>query len=64
MGMILKDFCFSMGMIADTHKKKVMIIKSKHITYFNFVYNNYHLEEVTSYKYLRFVAMGQEETLI
>jgi hypothetical protein len=50
---ILKDFCSSMGMTVNTNKTKVMIIKSKNITYDNFVYDNNNLEEVTSYKYLR-----------
>jgi hypothetical protein len=49
---ILKDFCSSMGMTVNTDKTKVMIIKSKNITYTNFVYDNNNLEEVTSYKYL------------
>ena len=40
-------------MTIDTNKTKVMIIKSKKITYTSFVYENNNLEEVTSYKYLR-----------
>jgi hypothetical protein len=40
-----------MGMILNTNKKKVMIIKYKRITYNNFVYDNNSLEEVPSYKY-------------
>ena len=48
---ILKDFSFNMGMIVNTDKTKVMIIKSNNITYYTFVYEN-NLEEVTSYKYL------------
>jgi hypothetical protein len=39
-------------MIVNTNKTKVMIIKSKNITYANFVYDNNNLEEVTSYKNL------------
>jgi hypothetical protein len=49
---ILKDFCSSMGMTVNTNKTKVMIIKSKMITYDTFVYDNNSLEEVPSYKYL------------
>jgi len=49
---LLKDFCFTMGMIVNTNKTKVMIIKSKKDTYANFVYDNSNLEEVSSYKYL------------
>jgi hypothetical protein len=41
-----------MGMIVNTDKTKVMIIKSKKITYDTFVYNK-NLEEVSSYKYLK-----------
>ena len=41
-----------MGMIVNTHKKKIMIIKSKKETYANFIYDNRNIEEVTSYKYL------------
>jgi hypothetical protein len=41
-----------MGMIVNTDKTKVMIIKSNKITYDTFVYDNNNLEEVTSYKYL------------
>jgi hypothetical protein len=41
-----------MGMTINTNKTKVMIIKSKKITYANFMYDNNSLEEVTSYKYL------------
>jgi hypothetical protein len=43
---ILKDFCSSMGMTVNTDKTKVMIIKSKNITYDTFVYDNNSLEEV------------------
>jgi hypothetical protein len=49
---ILKDFCSSMGMNVNTGKTKVVIIKSKKITYDTFVYDNNILEEVPSYKYL------------
>jgi hypothetical protein len=49
---ILKDFFSSMGMTMNTNKTKVMIIKSKRITYNTFVYDNNSLEEVPSYKYL------------
>jgi hypothetical protein len=49
---ILKDFCSNMGMIVNTNKTKVMIIKSNKITYDTFIYDNNNLEEVTSYKYL------------
>jgi hypothetical protein len=49
---ILKDFFSSTSMTVNTNKTKVMIIKSKNITYTNFVYDNNNLEEVTSYKYL------------
>jgi hypothetical protein len=48
----LKDFCSSMGMNVNIDKTKVMIIKSKRITYDTFVYDNNSLEEVPSYKYL------------
>jgi hypothetical protein len=48
---ILKDFCSNMGMIVNTDKTKVMIIKSNKIPYDTFVYDNNNLEEVTSYKY-------------
>ena len=41
-----------MGMIVNTNKTKVMIIKSKKDTYTNSVYDNNNLEEVSSYKYL------------
>ena len=42
-----------MGLTINTEKTKVMIIKSKNVTYTNFVYDNNNLEEVASYKYLR-----------
>ena len=41
-----------MAMTVNTNKTKVMIIKSKKVTYTNFVYGNSNLEEVISYKYL------------
>jgi hypothetical protein len=40
-----------MGMTVNTDKTKVMIIKSKKITYNTFIYDNNNLEEVPSYKY-------------
>jgi len=39
-------------MTVNIDKTKVMIIKSKKVTYANFVYENNNLEEVYSYKYL------------
>jgi hypothetical protein len=39
-------------MIVNINKMKVMIIKSKNITYDTFIYENNNLEEVSSYKYL------------
>jgi hypothetical protein len=42
----LKDFFYNMGMTVNTEKTKVMIIKSKMITYDTFVYGNNTLEEV------------------
>ena len=41
-----------MGMIVNTDKTQIMIIKSNKDTYANFIYDNRNLEEVTSYKYL------------
>ncbi len=41
-----------MGIIVNTEKTKVMIMKSKKDTYANFMYENSNLEEVSSYKYL------------
>jgi hypothetical protein len=49
---ILKEFFSSMGVTIDTKKIKVMVIKSKMITYTNFMYEINSLEEVNSYKYL------------
>jgi hypothetical protein len=49
---LLMDFCSTMGMIVNTDKTKVMIIKSKKDTYANFMYDNNNLEEVYSDKYL------------
>ena len=39
-------------MIVNTHKTKVMIIKSNKGTYDKFAYDNKNLEEVTSYKHI------------
>jgi hypothetical protein len=39
-------------MTVNIDKTKVMIIKSNNIPYDTFVYKNYNLEEVPSYKYL------------
>lgn len=50
---LLKDFCSTMGMIVNTGKTKVMILKSKKDSYANFMYDNSNLVEVSSYKYLR-----------
>ena len=50
---IIKNFFFCVDMTINTDETEVMIIKSKEITYTNFVYNNNNLEEVTSYKYLK-----------
>jgi hypothetical protein len=49
---ILKGFCSSMDMTMNTDKMKVMITKSKSLTYNTFTYDNNNLEEVPSYKYL------------
>jgi hypothetical protein len=49
---ILKDFFSNMGIIVNTDKTKVMIIKSNKITYDTFVYDNKNLEEVTLYNYI------------
>ena len=49
---VFKDFCSTMGMMVNTNKTKVMIIKSKNDIYDNFMYDNNNLEEVFSYKYL------------
>ena len=40
-----------MGMIVNTRKPKIMIIKSKKDTSANFVYDNNNLKELSSYKY-------------
>jgi hypothetical protein len=45
---ILKDFLSSMVMTSNNNKMRVIIIKSKNITYTNFLYENNNLEEVTS----------------
>ena len=42
----LEELCSSMGMTMNTDKTKVMIIKSKRITYDTFVFENNSLEEV------------------
>jgi hypothetical protein len=39
-------------MNVNTNKMKVMITKSRQITYTNFVYDNNNLEKMTSFKYL------------
>jgi len=49
---ILNDVCSNMGMTVNTDKTKVMIIKSKKVTYPNFVYDNRNLEEMYLYKYV------------
>lgn len=41
-----------MGIIVNINKIKVIIIKSKKMTYNNFIYYNNYLEELPSYKYL------------
>jgi hypothetical protein len=41
-------------MSVSTNKTKVIIFKSRKITYANFVYDNNKFEEVDSYKYLGF----------
>jgi hypothetical protein len=51
---IINDFCSNMGMTINTNKKKVMIIKSNKITYHTFIDNKKNLEELPSYKYLKF----------
>jgi hypothetical protein len=48
----LKDFYSSMVMTVNTDKTKVIIIKSKGITYNTSFYENNNLEEVPSYNYL------------
>jgi hypothetical protein len=49
---ILKEFFSNMGMIVNTDKTKLVIIKSNKIPYDTSVYDNKNLEEVTSYTYL------------
>ena len=49
---ILKKFCSNIGMIVNTDKTKVMIIKFNKIPYDTFIYDNNNLEEMTSYKYI------------
>ena len=46
---IIKDFFSNMGMVVNTDKTKITIIKSKKDTYANFIDDNINLEEVTSY---------------
>jgi hypothetical protein len=41
-----------MGMTMRTNKTKVIVIKSKDITYETFIYENNILKEVPSYKYI------------
>ena len=36
----------------NTNKTKIMLIKSRNVTYPKKIYNNHDLEEVPSYKYL------------
>jgi hypothetical protein len=50
---ILKDFYSNKGMSVNTHKTKVMVIKSNKIPYDTFISDNNNLEEVHSYTYLR-----------
>ena len=50
---ILKIFCSNRGMIVNTDKTKIMIIKYKKDTYANFIYDNINREEASSYKYLK-----------
>jgi hypothetical protein len=49
---IFKVLWSTTSMSANINKMKVMIIKSKNITYDTFIYENNNLEEVSSYKYL------------
>jgi len=49
---ILKDFFSRLSITVSTDITNVMIIKSKKVTYANFVHDNIDLEEVSSYKYL------------
>ena len=44
---ILKYFFSNMGMIVNTDKTKIIIIKSDKYIYANFIYDNRNLEEVT-----------------
>jgi len=39
-------------MTVNIDKTKFMMIKSKNIPYYRFIYDNNYLEEVASYKYL------------
>ena len=49
---ILHDYCSKMGMIVNTYKTKVMIIRFKNINHDNFIYDYNYLEKVSSYKCL------------
>ena len=49
---ILQYYCSNMGMICNTNKTKLMIIKSKNMNYDNFIYDHNDLEKISSYKYL------------
>ena len=49
----MNHFCAKMAMTINTDNKKVVIIKSKKISYNNFIHDNNKLEEVSSCKYLR-----------
>ena len=53
---ILHYYSYKMGMIVNTDKVKVRIIKSKNITPGSFVYNNQCLEKVSSFKYMGIIA--------
>jgi len=53
--MVRTSYDFHMDdLLANIGKTKVMTIKSKNISYVNFMYDNSGVEEVTSYKYFRF----------
>ena len=58
---IIKYFCSNMGIIVNTGKTKIMIIKSKKDSYAHFIYDNRNLGEVTSYKYLRIDDLSQTQ---
>ena len=44
----LKDLCSNIGMIVNTDKKKLMIIKLYKVIFYNFLYDNNKLEDVSS----------------